>query len=237
MPPRLYCPELPTTGVVTLEGGEAHHAKDVLRLTPGAQAELFDGRGLIVAVSIVEVRRHELVCEISASHCEPEPAPRITLATAVPKGERFDWLVEKATELGVARLIPLQTERSTVDPRDSKLTRLRQTVIAACKQSRRAHQMELAGVMTWPKVLAAYGSELIVAHPGGRPLAALNCSLGGEMIFAVGPEGGFSPGEIAVAEATQCRLVGLGQQLLRIETSAIAIAAWTAVQRTADSVS
>lgn len=237
MPPRLYCPQLPTTGAVTLEGGEVHHAKDVLRIAAGEQIELFDGRGLIAQASIVEIRRHELVCEIADSHVEPEPTPRVTLATAVPKGERFDWLVEKATELGVARLIPLQTERSSVDPRDSKLARLRQTIIAACKQSRRAHLMELAEVMPWPRFLETHAKELIVAYPCARPLSEVNCRRAGEMTFAVGPEGGFSPGELAAAEAAGCSFVGLGQHLLRIETAGIVLAGWTIIQKTTESAS
>src|SRR5687767_12139702 len=95
MPPRLYCPQLPTTGSVLLAGTEVHHAKDVLRIGAGDPVELFDGHGLTAQATISEIRRHEMACEITASHTEAESLPRVTLATAVPKGERFDWLVEK----------------------------------------------------------------------------------------------------------------------------------------------
>ena len=78
------------------------------------------------------------------------------LATAVPKGDRFDWLVEKATELGVERLIPIVTERSVVVPRGSKLDRLRRSIIEASKQCRRARLMELAEPMDWPELVSHF---------------------------------------------------------------------------------
>jgi 16S rRNA (uracil1498-N3)-methyltransferase len=231
MYPRLYAPELSTTGRITLAGPEVHHAKDVLRIALGESVELFDGRGRIAAAAIAEIGRHEMVCDIVNCRIEPEPVPRVTLATAVPKGERFDWLVEKATELGIARLIPLQTERSSVDPRESKLARLRQTVVAACKQSRRAHLMELADVMPWQALLETCGTNLIVAHPSGTAVNELAGRLTTDPVFAVGPEGGFSAAELAQADAIGCRLVNLGLQPLRIETAAVVLAGWSALQR------
>jgi 16S rRNA (uracil1498-N3)-methyltransferase len=229
MPPRLHCPQLGETGRITLMGGEAHHARDVLRLAMCNPVELFDGTGTVAEAAVVELRRHELICEIASLRREPEPRPRITLATAVPKGERFDWLVEKATELGVSRLVPLETERSTVDPRASKLARLRHTVIAACKQSRRSWLMELADVTSWPQFVQSAGASLVVADPTGEPLQEVAISAANDLAFAIGPEGGFTAQELSLAVSTGGRCISLGRNLLRIETAAVAVAAWMAL--------
>ena len=92
----------------------------------------------------------------------------LTLATAIPKGDRFDWLVEKATELGVARLIPLVTEHSVVDPRESKLERLRRTIIEASKQSRRNRLMVLDSPLSWVDLVrSARQAVRLLARPDG----------------------------------------------------------------------
>lgn len=227
MPPRLHCPSLTSIGPVTLIESEAHHATHVLRHGAGDAVELFNGGGLIGAGVISVVRKHEVECRVTELHQEPKPDRSLTLATAVPKGERFDWLVEKATELGVDRVIPLATARSTVDPRGSKLDRLRQTIIAACKQSRRAWLMELTATKTWPEFLASgFDGAVYVAHPGadGIPMSAISPQR--HVAFAIGPEGGFTQGEIQAALARGARPIHLGANILRIETACIAVAAW-----------
>jgi len=220
-----------------LTDAEAHHGKDVLRLSSGAAVELFNGRGLVAEAVVQVVGRRELSCQVLSARTEPEPTPRVTLATAVPKGERFDWLVEKATELGVSRLIPLITERSSVDPRDSKLSRLRQTVIAACKQCRRAHLMELTEATRWQDFLkGAAGHSLFIAHPDGSQHSDIGNLMNpsgdaNEVFLLVGPEGGFTAGEIDQATASGGRLVSLGQHLLRIETAGMLLASWVLLSR------
>lgn len=228
MPPRLYCPSLTSIGLVALNEAESHHVTHVLRHGNGDAIELFDGNGFIGTAVIAAVRKHEVECRVTDLRQEPKPDTCLTLATAVPKGERFDWLVEKATELGVDRLIPLVTARSTVDPRGSKLDRLRQTVIAACKQSRRARLLELTATRTWSEFLNEFGNgSLYLAHPGTHvPLGEV---IGEErrLTFAIGPEGGFTQEEIQAAIARGGRMVSLGPNMLRIETAGVAIAAWT----------
>lgn len=231
MPPRLYCPSLSSLGPVALIDSEAHHAAHVLRHTVGDAIELFDGKGLIGTAVIAAIRKHAVECQVTELYQAPPPVRNLTLATAVPKGERFDWLVEKATELGVTRLIPLITTRSTVDPRGSKLERLRQTVIAACKQSRRAYLMDLTAPQTWPDFLnEGLAGNLYLAHPGASEISLDSMSQERQLTFAIGPEGGFTEDEIQTAITRGGRLIALGSNILRIETAGIAIAAWSLLQ-------
>src|SRR5262249_55281299 len=148
-----------------------------------------------------------------------------------PRGDRFDWLVEKATELGVSQLIPLTTSRSVVDPRNTKLDKLRQTVIAACKQSGRNHLMKISAVSSWSEFLKQIlpGHRALVAHPSGQRFDSIQqCEPAGghrPQAIAIGPEGGFSDEEVESATALGAQVIQLGSSILRIETAAIALAA------------
>ena len=146
----------------------------------------------------------------------------VSLATAVPKGDRFDWLVEKATELGVGRIIPILTERSTVDPRASKLDRLRRTVIEASKQCGRNRLMTIGEPTAFAEILRSLMGNRLLCHPSGarfpenlRPFEAAAVNV------AVGPEGGFSEEEIVAARNAGWTITGLGETLLRVETAGI----------------
>ena len=165
---RFFLAELTELGTIVLDGLEAHHLLHVLRAVPGEMVEVFNGAGLVARAQVVATRKRDVELSIIDSRREARPAREIIIGTAVPKGDRFDWLVEKSTELGVTRLIPLVTVRSVVDPRDSKLDKLRQTVIAACKQSRRNHLLELSPVMSWADFVKQEvpGRSSFIAHPG-----------------------------------------------------------------------
>ena len=160
----------------------------------------------------------------------PATAPALVLATAVPKGDRARWLLEKATELGVDQWIPLQTEHSVVDPGAKRLDQLRLTVIAACKQCGRNRLLEISACRTWSELLAEFGGNpgFIVADPTGTPVweavTSREGAASGRVIGAVGPEGGFSSGELESARAARAAIVTLGPRLLRIETAGIVLA-------------
>jgi len=212
---------------ITLTGTEAHHLLHVLRAQPGTRVELFDGNGQSAEGEVIAVGRKE--AEISLSSLRSSPALRsLTLVTAVPKGDRFRWLVEKATELGVTRLIPVSTARSVVSPRESKLHKLEQTVIAACKQSGRNWLMSIDELTTLPEVLrqSAATEQLLAAHPEGRPLGEWTSSGEGGWTIITGPEGGFTAEEYALLSAAHASVVSLGETILRTETAAIALASW-----------
>ncbi|MBS0201766.1 MAG: 16S rRNA (uracil(1498)-N(3))-methyltransferase [Planctomycetes bacterium] len=233
MPRRFYCPSLLESGSVVLEGPEAHHLIHVLRAETGEIAEVFDGRGLVASARVTSVRKRDVELKILSARRDDTSRRQIILGTAVPKGDRFEWLVEKATELGVTRLVPLVTARSVVDPRDSKLEKLRQAVITACKQSGRNHLMEVSAVTAWSDFVQADLSQhsSFVAHPGPDAEQVSPGLLKGlpSVVFAVGPEGGFADNEVAMALAVGARSIRLGPLILRIETAALALAAFAAL--------
>jgi 16S rRNA (uracil1498-N3)-methyltransferase len=227
-----------------LTGPEAHHLTHVLRKRVGDAVTVFDGRGRKATGEIVEANRRTVTLRLTDVRDLPPPAgPHVTLAVAVPKQDRFRWLAEKAMELGVRRLIPLQTERSVVEPGGGKLDKIRRAVIEAAKQCGAAHLMEVDELTSWSDFAdrafppdakqddglgrPSYG-RVFIAHPGGRPLSE---AVGGiapadSLCFLIGPEGGFTDDEVAQATTAGATPVSLGPHILRIETAAIAVAAW-----------
>ncbi|MBC8113328.1 MAG: 16S rRNA (uracil(1498)-N(3))-methyltransferase, partial [Candidatus Saccharimonas sp.] len=167
MPNRFFAPNCPEAGSVSLDGPEAHHLMHVLRISAGQRIEVFGGHGLVATAEVLAVRKRDVELRIVTSRQEIPPSREVILGTAVPKGDRFDWLIEKATELGVTRIVPLITSRSSVDPRDSKLDKLRQTVITACKQCGRNHLLELSPVTPWADFVRNEfpNRAVFIAHP------------------------------------------------------------------------
>lgn len=234
-----YYPALKTAtnddaALVTLDGPEAHHAVHVLRMRSGQSLELFDGAGAWTTGVVREVGKRALTIEIGSIEHVPAAACRVILATAIPKGDRFDWLVEKTTELGVDELIPLVTERSVVEPRATKLDRLRASVVAACKQSRRRHLLEIREPISFAEFLNGprANQQAILADPHGTPWApSLDGSPESSMLCMVGPEGGFSPAEVESACQAGFLLRTFGSSVLRVETAGVAYAAIAGLER------
>lgn len=220
---------------VELEGPEAHHLLHVLRAKVGDRIGLFNGQGDEAIAEIVEVRKRSAKLRINDCWTTPPEVGQLVIATALPKGDRADWLIEKATELGVTRIIPLRTERSVVEPREAKLHRLEQVAVAACKQCGRSRLPRLDSLTPFCDVLREFSqtstSRLLLADPRaeqslGRIFESLNDSLP-TIVALIGPEGGFTDEEHAAALASGAIPVRLGANILRIETVALAIsAAW-----------
>jgi 16S rRNA (uracil1498-N3)-methyltransferase len=212
---------------------EAHHLAHVMRARPGDQVALFDGSGVEWQARVVQVGRSAVELQVLARHeVDRELALDVTLAVALPKGERQRWLVEKAVELGVRRLAPLVAERGVAQPVDKALARLRRTVIEASKQCGRNRLMDIATPVTAIDFFAAPRADTLqaAADPSGRQsLRSLLERRGSPapraLCFAVGPEGGFSEQEIAVSGSNGWAAVTLGPRILRIETAAIYLAA------------
>jgi 16S rRNA (uracil1498-N3)-methyltransferase len=222
---RFFCPDSPVAGRVVLEGDEARHLTRVRRVAVGECVELFDGRGSRLQAEVTAFGRDKVELLVVKTEFADRPATcSLTLASAVPKGDRFDWLIEKATELGVARLIPLVTERSVVDPRSAKLDRLRRTVIEAAKQCRRDWLMELKSPTSWSSVVETSSEPIkLIAHRGAPGMASMGLNLLEQSaILAIGPEGGFTDAEVEAARSRGWIEVGLGSTVLRIETAALA---------------
>jgi len=226
MPDR-YFVDLPiAVDRTVLSGAEAHHLLHVMRAAPGSRVTLFDGSGWEFEAVVQRTARAEVELAIlSRRQVDREAAIALTLGVALPKGDRQKWLVEKATELGVARLVPLQSQRAVAQPGDNALERLRRGVIEASKQCGRNRLMQIAEPQTWEAFLADK-SDLdcrIVAHVGANSFPFFGpCAA---VVAAVGPEGGFTDEEVARAVTQGWRLVGLGRRILRVETAALALAA------------
>jgi 16S rRNA (uracil1498-N3)-methyltransferase len=227
MSDRFFYPGSLHVGEVLLTDTEAHHLLHVLRAEVGTSVELFDGRGTVASGKVIELHRKDAKIELHEVHNAPEHK-RLTLLTAVPKGDRFRWLIEKATELGVSRLVPISTERSVVNPRETKLKKLEQTVISACKQSGRNWMMQISEVIALKDALKAISESttILAGHPDGIALNEVDLTTTEEIAMLIGPEGGFTADEADWLQQANVQLVSLGSNILRTETAGIALTSW-----------
>jgi 16S rRNA (uracil1498-N3)-methyltransferase len=227
---RCYTPEAAQVGqTLWLDPEEAHHLIRVRRARVGQPLEVFDGQGLGFRAVLTNLSAKLAEVELLEA-LPPRRAPlRITLYVAPPKGDRLEWLVEKTTELGVERLVPLLTERTVVSPRETRLDRLRKRIIESAKQCGRFDLMAIDEPMPLDRLLAAppqLGSFCFAAHPGGSHLAAIGHLAPGQAAsILIGPEGGLSDAEIQQVNDAGWLPIGLGPIILRIETAAIAAVA------------
>lgn len=231
------------SGTLSFDGAEFHHMVRVTRHKVGDSVRLFDGTGKEADAEITFISRHAATLNVARLETVPEPdGPRISLAVTLPKSTRSGWLIEKAVELGVHRIIPIRTSRSVVDPRESKLETLRQNVIAASKQCGRSRLMEIETPVDWTDFLKVNAAEggVVVANPGGAPFTSglikerlkevrslaksKKRQTNPELIATIGPEGGFTVEEVTQAATSNALLVGLGPRLLRVETAAVMMA-------------
>ena len=238
MPDRFYHPPPLAIGAVTLDGPEAHHLIHVLRAKSGLEVTLFDGSGAEFRARVEKLQRTEVQLTAHArDEVDRELATFVTLAVSLPKGERQRWLVEKATELGASRLVPLITQRSVAQPTAETIGRLQRAVIEASKQCGRNRLMEIAEPVKWHALIAlpseSPAAMRLVAHPGGKSLSQV-VPHAAKICFAVGPEGGFTDDEIQLAIDSGWRTVGLGPRILRIETAAFALLAAIALRQSSD---
>ena len=225
MPARFFCPDPSRDGQLLLNADESRHLTRVCRLGVGDRIEVFDGRGSIATALVLAAGTGGVDLRVEGDWLtEPASSVSLTLATAVPKGDRFDWLIEKATELGVDRLIPLVTDRSVVDPRGSKLERLRRSIIEASKQCRRARLMVLDDPIDWTNLIAAFPESLrFLADPGGVPPRRWPAIRRGRaVVLAVGPEGGLTSAECELARESGWFAIQYSPNMLRIETAGLA---------------
>jgi 16S rRNA (uracil1498-N3)-methyltransferase len=215
-------------GSHVLEGSAANHIMRVLRLRDGDALTLFDGRGGEYGARITGFRKDSVQVEVQEHRdVERESKLNLTLAQGISRGERMDWVMQKATELGVMRIVPVITERTMVklDERQSerKVEHWRGIVIAACEQSGRNRVPEIATPCAFHEVLRSpdeQGKKLLLSPTGS--LNARELALSGRAMLLVGPEGGLSPAEQELAVAAGFEQVRMGPRVLRTETAAIA---------------
>jgi len=230
MPDRYYSSRPITESVATLEGTEAHHLLHVMRAKPGLELIIFDGQGGEFAAQITSCQRSTVEVTVgSRQPIERELPFPLTLATALPKGDRSRWLIEKCVELGVTQLIPLQTTRSinkTSGKAEGGATKLTRYTIEASKQCGRNRLMEITAPVSWSTFLdEATAGQRLIAHPGGQKLNEVHRQTSDrrQVVIAIGPEGGFTNEEVVQADEAGWHRVGLGERILRIETAALAL--------------
>jgi 16S rRNA (uracil1498-N3)-methyltransferase len=246
MSDRFFVAELIAAERVLLAGDEARHLIHVLRAKPGQTVMLFDGSGAEFKARVERVGRSEAALTIEGrTFVDRELTFELTLAVALPKGDRQRWLVEKLVELGVTRLVPLITERGVAEPVDHALARLRGKVIEASKQCGRNRLMEISAPRRWI-TWCAEGGAVGVADPSRRravadPSGSIDArrwwseSMWSESlhrgavlrsaVLAVGPEGGWTEAELRTAKLQGWECLVLGPRILRVETAAVALAA------------
>jgi 16S rRNA (uracil1498-N3)-methyltransferase len=230
--PRVYVrPEAIDGDRVRFDAAEAHHLRRVLRLRPGAVVEATDGAGRLYTVRLGGLDA-EGAWGVIETRTEPvrESPCAITLAQAILKGDRMSWLVQKATELGVTRIIPMETARVVARPatgvtgRHARWERISREAVKQCGRV-------VVPTLTPPRAFAEVLREIpgqnaawIFWEGGGQPLAATAREVGARarLLLLVGPEGGFTSEEVARAEEAGARLVSLGPRILRAESAGLA---------------
>lgn len=218
---------------VTLDGPEGRHAVSVRRLQPGEEIVLTDGHGRGASGEVVSTEgKDRLVVGVRECPEEPEPAPRITVVQALPKGDRGELAVETMTETGVDAVVPWGAARCITQWRGERgaksLAKWRATAREAGKQSRRLRFPEVAESATTKQVaelLAAADFAAVLHEEGAEPLATAELPVEGSIVLVVGPEGGVSPEELAVFAQAGAKPYRLGRTVLRTSTAGTAAAA------------
>ncbi|MDY7094025.1 MAG: RsmE family RNA methyltransferase [Acidobacteriota bacterium] len=214
-------------------GDSYRHLFRSRRLARGAELRLVDGEGQARSGEVVEIGRRSARVELGPDLPARDPRRRVRLLVAPPRSTRASWLVEKATELGVAEIFWLNAERSPREMGDGGLERLRRVAVAALEQCHGARLPQLAG----PFALDRLGSLLegcphrFYLHPEASSQGLPRMPEATDAAaFAIGPEGGWTDAETAALEAAGCLPRGLGERVLRVETAAVAVASLALLQ-------
>ena len=236
---RFYAPKIAFTSdgrTVALSADEARHAHDVLRLGAGDEVFVFDGEGHEYRCVIRELTSRSAALNVveQVHPASPDSPLKLTLAVALLKGEKFDLVVQKATELGVVRLTPLVTARADVrirEPGDArkKADRWARIAFESAKQCGRAQLMLVDPPMNLNEFFRSITDvqlKLTYTARDGDPhadLARMDVK-DARLAAMIGPEGGWTDDELKQASANGCKIVTLGGRILRAETAAIAVA-------------
>ena len=225
--PRLFVAEALSEGtLLTLEGGQAHYLSGVLRLRPESEVRLLDDITGEWAASVEAVGKRTISLRTGALLRPREVAPDLWLLVAPLKRQRFEWVIEKACELGVRHIQPVLTRRTVVDRLNDD--RLRAHLVEAAEQCERTALPTLAEAKSLGSLLAGWeqGRALLFADEGGGTRMADLCPLHCPAAIFIGPEGGFDPAERqAILGLAACRRLSLGANILRADTAAVAAVA------------
>jgi len=224
-------------GYFWLHGAEKDHLVRVLRLQPGETVGGFDNSGREWLGKVMTITADEVCCQILAER-RPEVEPRfaVYLVAGLAKADKFEWVIQKGTELGMAGFLPLQAKRSVVHLDGAKaaerVERWQKIAAEATKQSRRVREPRIFPVSAWPELAGRLGSQAedmqwLIPYEEERTVGLLTAARqldpSRPLGLLVGPEGGFEPAEVSWAkEHLGARSVSLGPRILRAETAALA---------------
>jgi 16S rRNA (uracil1498-N3)-methyltransferase len=229
---RYFVPELAVAGLISLSTEEAQHAIRVMRVQVDDHVTLFDGRGHQCEATVVGIGRNECQCVAGdVTAVDREPDCEVHLGIALPKPDRARELIERLTELGVTSVTPIMAARTQRGPSESVLEKLRRGVIEACKQSGRNRLMTVHEPVNASEFFASnvLGSDsgasvCIIAHPTPSSVSLAKFHGRPSVTAAIGPEGGWTDEEVAMATGAGYQSVDLGKRVYRIETAAAVIA-------------
>ncbi|ULA62544.1 MAG: Ribosomal RNA small subunit methyltransferase E [Nitrospira sp.] len=232
MPVFFLPPAAITPPSITVPPSLQTHLRDSLRLEIGEQIWVCDEQGSRYLMELTRVTKQELTGRILSTSQEPaRTAPRLRLAQALLKGEKMDWVIQKATELGVSEIVPLQSRHTIVQLRperlDAQLARWQRIALEAAQQSEQWHRPVIAQPHTLTAWLATHPaptlSLILTERQNGQSLRTLTLPTGNteSVSILIGPEGGWSKEETAQAEQAGATFITLGPQILRAETAAI----------------
>jgi len=231
--PRLYLPTSLVTGeILVLEEQAAHHVKQVLRLGPGAVLRVFDGEGREHHASLLDGGRDRVSVEVgTATLSNTESSLNITLAQGIPRGDRMDFILQKAVELGISSIQPLWMERSQArtkgDRLEKRMRHWRKVMVNACEQCGRNILPGIArpaGFANWLDAGLSTKTRILLDPEAGRTLTDLEPPRESILLLA-GPEGGISDAEHTHAGNAGFTSIALGPRVLRTETAALAMLA------------
>lgn len=227
--PRFHCPSLLQPGhIVSLPPNIATHAIRVLRLQAGDAVVLFNGDGMDYACRLATIGKKEATAEVLAAHAvNREPPLEITLAQAISSGDRMDFTIQKAVELGIGAIQPIASQRSVVklahDRADKRREHWQNVAISACEQSGRAVVPTVAAPLTLPNWLAGLPPHAarITLSPTAKDCLHTLPQPTGPICLLIGPEGGLTADEIGLAATHGFISVRMGPRILRTETAAL----------------
>ncbi|MBA2849834.1 16S rRNA (uracil(1498)-N(3))-methyltransferase [Thermosulfuriphilus ammonigenes] len=224
---RLFCPQAQAGERLWLSPEEGHHLARVLRARAGQEILLLDGKGGLLLARVIKIDKKGVLVEGIKSLVKAPPPPALTLLQGLIKGERLRWLVQKATELGTTRIVLFQSRYSIVHrPGKEKLKTLERISIEALKQSGRLHLPEIIGPLPFKEALKNFRTATnLILHEKEEQRRLPEALNSAPLTLAVGPEGGFSPEEVELAQTLGYLSVRLSRATLRAETAALAAVA------------
>ena len=228
--PRFFVDQQPQDGVLTLTGENAHHAGRVLRLRVGEGVTLCDGAGMDFDCTVEAGEKEAVTCRVVSCHAaDTEPKQSITLFMALPKGDKMEFIVQKAVELGVSEIVPYLSQNcvSRPDKTEKKVERWQKIATEAAKQCGRGRLPRVRAVVTVEQAVAqAAESETALFFYENEKKTGLRDALadgvGRTVSLMIGPEGGFTLEEAEAAVRAGLRSVSLGTRILRCETAPVA---------------